>query len=400
MVIKILKISRGELIKRINSVLDKIKESNYDAIYLTNPTNIFYLTNISILSTERPFALIIPVDGSPIAFSPSVERNHLEYRNSIAGNIISEIYYYFDYPGEVHPLNKVVNIIKNSKIKSIATDNFMGANSIFGYSGPKLSDLLQKEGINVGNVGEIINEMRLIKSNEEIELIKESGKWAARSIKVAMDLIEENKWDWEISIQASIKVLHEMNKNFSPYLPLREPVGLVVGFRGQVGEFSSYPHALVSERPIRKGDVLGIGAGPEIGGYYSELERTLIFGKPNDKILNYFNKMLELRKEAFNMLRPYLSASAVDKAVMEKAKELKIDEFLRHHTGHGLGLEIHEPPFLDVGYNLELKPGMVVSIEPGIYNNYGGFRHSDTVLITKNGYELLTNFPDNEELIV
>jgi len=72
----------------------------------------------------------------------------------------------------------------------------------------------------------------------------------------------------------------------------------------------------------------------------------------------------------------------------------------KRQTGHGLGLEIHEPPFLDVGYNLELKPGMVVSIEPGIYNNYGGFRHSDTVLITKNGYELLTKFPDNEELIV
>jgi len=386
--------------KRINSVLDKIKESNYDAIYLTNPTNIFYLTNISIISTERPFALIIPVDGSPIAFSPSVEKNHLEYRNSIAGNIINQIYYYFDYPGEVHPLNKVVDIIKEFKIKSLATDNSIGANPIWGYKGPKLSDLLQKEGIKVDNLGEIINEMRLIKSNEEIELIKESGKWAARSIKIAMDLIEENKWDWEIALDASMKVLHEMNKQYSPYLPLRESVGMVVGFRGQVGEFSSYPHALVSERSIRKGDILGIGAGPEIGGYYSELERTLIFGKPNERILNYFNKMLELREEAFNTLRPNISASEVDKAVMEKAKKLKVEEFLRHHTGHGLGLEGHEPPFLDIGYNVELKPGMVVSIEPGIYNNYGGFRHSDTVLVTKNGNELLTNFPDEEELIL
>ncbi|MGC8573252.1 MAG: aminopeptidase P family protein [Caldisphaera sp.] len=386
--------------KRINSVLDKIKESNYDAIYLTNPTNIFYLTNISIISTERPFALIIPVDGSPIAFSPSVEKNHLEYRNSIAGNIINQIYYYFDYPGEVHPLNKVVDIIKEFKIKSLATDNLIGANPIWGYKGPKLSDLLQKEGIKVDNLGEIINEMRLIKSNEEIELIKESGKWAARSIKIAMDLIEENKWDWEIALDASMKVLHEMNKQYSPYLPLRESVGMVVGFRGQVGEFSSYPHALVSERPIRKGDILGIGAGPEIGGYYSELERTLIFGKPNERILNYFDKMLELREEAFNTLRPNISASEVDKAVMEKAKKLKVEEFLRHHTGHGLGLEGHEPPFLDIGYNVELKPGMVVSIEPGIYNNYGGFRHSDTVLVTKNGNELLTNFPDEEELIL
>lgn len=386
--------------KRINSVLDKIKESNYDAIYLTNPTNIFYLTNISIISTERPFALIIPVDGSPIAFSPSVEKNHLEYRNSIAGNIINQIYYYFDYPGEVHPLNKVVDIIKEFKIKSLATDNLIGANPIWGYKGPKLSDLLQKEGIKVDNLGEIINEMRLIKSNEEIELIKESGKWAARSIKIAMDLIEENKWDWEIALDASMKVLHEMNKQYSPYLPLRESVGMVVGFRGQVGEFSSYPHALVSERPIRKGDILGIGAGPEIGGYYSELERTLIFGKPNERILNYFDKMLELREEAFDTLRPNISASEVDKAVMEKAKKLKVEEFLRHHTGHGLGLEGHEPPFLDIGYNVELKPGMVVSIEPGIYNNYGGFRHSDTVLVTKNGNELLTNFPDEEELIL
>ncbi|AFZ70949.1 Xaa-Pro aminopeptidase [Caldisphaera lagunensis DSM 15908] len=379
-------------------MLDKIKE-NYDAVYLTNPTNIFYLTNVSIISTERPFALIIPVNGSPIAFSPSVEKNHIEYRNSMGGGIISNFYYYFDYPGEVHPLNKVVDLIKELKIKSIALDNPLGANPIWGYKGPNLSELLKKEGINVGKVEDLINEMRLIKSEEEIELIRESGKWASRAIRVAMDLIQENKWDWEIAIDASKQVLHEMNKNFSPYLPLRESIGLIVGFRGQVGEFSSYPHALVSERAIRKGDVLGIGSGPEIGGYYSELERTLIYGKPSEKVLNYFNKMLELRKEAFDTLRPNIKASDVDKAVMEKAKKLKVEEFIRHHTGHGLGLEGHEPPFLDVGYDVILKPGMVVSIEPGIYNDYGGFRHSDTVLITKNGNELLTNFPD-EDLII
>lgn len=394
--IEVLKVSKGELKKRINSLLDKVKEK-YDAVYLTNPTSIFYFTNVSIISTERPFVLIIPVNGSPIAFSPSVEKNHLEYRNSLGGGIIDQIYYYFDYPGEVHPLNKIAEIIKELNIKSLGTDNLLGANPIWGYKGPKLSDLLK---INVGEVNDLITEMRLTKSEEEIQLIKESGKWAARSIEIAMELIQENKWDWEVSIEASKNALYEMNKAYSPYLPLREAIGLIVGFRGQVGEFSSYPHALVSERPIRKGDVLGIGSGPEIGGYYSELERTLIYGKPSEETLSYFNKMLELRKAAFDRLRAGIKASDVDKAVMERGKELKVEEFLRHHTGHGLGLEGHEPPFLDMGYDVELKEGMVVSIEPGIYNKYGGFRHSDTVLITKNGYELLTNFPDGEELII
>ncbi|MCE4608607.1 MAG: Xaa-Pro peptidase family protein [Caldisphaeraceae archaeon] len=390
------KISREELLRRIKALADKANNLGYDAIYLTKPTNIFYLTNVSVIPTERPFSVIIDSDRNLVAFSPYVEKDHLEYRNSLAGNIISQVYYYFDYPGKKHPMNVIKELIKKEvKPKAMFMDNLLGANPIWGYSSPNLSELLSKEGIRTGNVEGLIDEMRLFKSSEEIELIKESAYWASKAIENSIPLLEENRWDWEIAFEASRKTIYEMNEKYKPYIPLRGPIEPIVGFRGQVGEFSSYPHALVSERPLRKGDVLGIGSGPEIGGYFAELERTLIFGK-NEKVATYFNKMLKLREEAFNLLTPGRKVSEIDGAVRKKAKEIGVDAFLKHHTGHGIGLEGHEPPLLDVGYDFELKPGVVITIEPGIYNKYGGFRHSDTVLITKSGFEMLTRYPDHQ----
>jgi len=390
------KVSREELLSRIEALANKANNLGYDAIYLTKPTNIFYLTNVSIIPTERPFSVVIGPNRNLVAFSPYVEKGHLEYRNSLAGNVISQVYYYFDYPSEKHPMNIVKELIKKEiKPKAMLMDNLLGANPIWGYSGPNLSELLSKEGIPTGNVEGLIDEMRLFKSSEEIELIKESAYWASKAIENSIPLLEENRWDWEIAFEASRKTLYEMNGKYKPYMPLRGSIGPLVGFRGQVGEFSSYPHALVSERPLRKGDVLGIGSGPEIGGYFAELERTLIFGR-NEKAATYFNKMLKLREEAFNLLAPGRKVSEIDGAVRKKAKEIGVDAFLKHHTGHGIGLEGHEPPLLDVGYDFELKPGIVITIEPGIYNKYGGFRHSDTVLITKSGFEMLTKYPDHQ----
>lgn len=111
---------------------------------------------------------------------------------------------------------------------------------------------------------------------------------------------------------------------------------------------------------------------------------------------------MKLRETALNAIEPYGNIKDVDKAVREKAKELGVQEYLCHHVGHGLGIEVHERPFIDIGYDGKFLPGMVFSVEPGIYvPGLGGYRHSDTVLVRENGIELLTKFPDNlEELTI
>ncbi|WP_252901773.1 M24 family metallopeptidase [Vulcanisaeta sp. JCM 14467] len=156
------------------------------------------------------------------------------------------------------------------------------------------------------------------------------------------------------------------------------------------------------ERPIKVGDALVTGATADVGGYMAELERNLFVGKPSSDVAKYHEIALKLQDSALNALKPGVKASDVDRAVIKTAKELGVIEYLLHHSGHGLGLEGHEAPFLDIGDDTVLRPGMVVTVEPGIYiSGLGGFRHSDTVVIHEDYVEVITYYPrDTESLIV
>jgi len=211
-------------------------------------------------------------------------------------------------------------------------------------------------------------------------------------------------WDFDVAIAASHEASMIMKKALGPdYLPQRwgrYPAG--AGFRGQVGEMSAIPHSIATKRPMKDGDVLITGAGADVGGYSCELERTMILGEPTLKQQKYFETMLKAQEAAFKALKPGAKCSTVDKATAKVFKKAGLSKLMRHHTGHGLGLEGHEPPWIDIGNDTVLKPGIVVSCEPGIYEpSFSGFRHSDTVLITEDGAEIITYYPrDLESLTI
>ncbi len=165
---------------------------------------------------------------------------------------------------------------------------------------------------------------------------------------------------------------------------------------------SAIPHSISIKRKIREGDVVVTGAGADIGGYSSELERTMIIGQPTEKQRRYFEVMLKAQDAGLKAFKPGAKCSDVDKASRKVIEKAGYEALIRHHTGHGLGLEGHEPPWLDIGDDTIMKPGMVFSCEPGIYKpGYAGFRHSDTVVITEDGSEILTYYPrDLESLTI
>jgi len=137
-------------------------------------------------------------------------------------------------------------------------------------------------------------------------------------------------------------------------------------------------------------------AGADVGGYSCELERTMIVGKPTSKQKRYFNVMVKAQEAAFKTFKPGVKCSDIDKATIDVFEKAGLMPLVKHHTGHGLGLEGHEPPWLDIGNDGPLRAGMVVSCEPGIYQTgFAGFRHSDTVLITEDGAEIITYYPRN-----
>lgn len=393
-------ISQKEYERRIELVRKELTKRKLDALYLTSGTSFFYLTGYSYIPTERPAALIIPKKGKITFLGPLLEKDHIPLKTKL----IEEIKTYTDYPGEKHPIEHFAQFLKEMKLhnKRIGIDNPAGAAGIWGYKGPSIKDKLPKAKFVLAK--DIIENMRLVKTEEEIELIKESAKWANLAHTLLQEYTTAGMWDVEISITASYEASLMMKKALGPeYMPTRYgrfPAS--AGFRGQVGPMSAIPHAIATNRNIQTGDVLITGATADVGGYSCELERTMIVGEPSAKQKKYFKIMLKAQEAALKAFKPGAKCSDVDKAARKVFIKAGVEEFMRHHTGHGLGLEPHEPPWLDIGDQTVLKPGMVLSCEPGIYiPGFAGFRHSDTVLITEDGAEVITYYPrDLDSLIV
>jgi len=395
-----LAISEGELLKRIEQVREKLTQRKLDALYLTSGVSFFYLTGYSYIPTERPAALIIPLDGEITFMGPLLEIDHIPLKTRLIKNIKT----YYDYPGKKHPIDHFAQFMKDMELasKRIGTDNLAGAAAIWGYQGPQITEKLPKAKFVLAK--DIIQNMRLVKSKEEIELIRESAKWANLVHSLLHEYTAPSLWDFDVAAAASYEASVIMKKALGPdYEPQRwgrSPAS--AGFRGQVGEMSAIPHSIATRRLLRDGDVLVTGAGADVGGYSCELERTMILGEPTLKQRKYFEVMLKAQEEAIKALKPGVKCSSVDKATAKVFTKAGFSQLMRHHTGHGLGLEGHEPPWLDVGNDALLKLGMVVSCEPGIYESgFGGFRHSDTVLITEDGAELITYYSrDLESLTI
>lgn len=148
------------------------------------------------------------------------------------------------------------------------------------------------------------------------------------------------------------------------------------------------------DRKLEVGDVIITGVAVQVWGYSVELERTLILGEPTSEQARHFSAMLKAQEAGLSACGPGVPLREVDRRVRQVLLAEGLGRSLRHHTGHHLGWEGHEPPYIDAFAAGEMRPGQVFSIEPGVYvPGLGGFRHLDTVLITEDGAELLTRYP-------
>jgi Xaa-Pro aminopeptidase len=198
---------------------------------------------------------------------------------------------------------------------------------------------------------------------------------------------------------AAAASLHELIAETPGWRPRRFGGGMVCMFVG--GKKTAMPHGFVRGHGLQPGDVLVSGAGIDCDGYSAELERTMVIGEATPEQRRLFDAMVALQDRAFEVMRPGVSIGSVELEVLAVADELGHGSRLRHHVGHSVGLETHEAPFLDRGETDPLEPGMVFTVEPGIYvPEVGGFRHSDTVVITDAGCRLLTDYPRDLDALV
>jgi len=162
------------------------------------------------------------------------------------------------------------------------------------------------------------------------------------------------------------------------------------------GKRSALPHGVASDKKIEKGDLITLDMGAVYDGYTADLTRTVVVGKSNKRQKKVYNIVLKAQKQAINKIKPKMRACDLDKVSRSMIKRAGYDKYFGHGLGHGIGLVIHDNPAINPRNHQLLEPGMVITIEPGIYiPNWGGIRIEDDVLVTKKGGEVLTKAEKN-----
>ncbi len=382
-------ISREEYLRRVGRVREELSRRGQEALVLFSPAQIFYLTGFAFIATERPIVLIVASDAT-VLFVPRLEEEH-SAAHAVAERVVS----YPEYPTDTHPMRRLAELLGDLGLEraSLGADSD-GYPGVMGYRGPRLSEALP--AANVTLMRDLVEDMMKVKSAEEIELIRESARWGNLAHSLLQEYTKPGVIESEVGQRASCEATVAMVRALGPdYRPLSWTFpGAHAGYRGQVGAQSAIPHAMTTNARIQAGDVLITGASASVGGYHSELERTMIVAPVSGEQRHFFEMMLGAQDTAFEAIRPGRPCADVDRAVRAYFEKHDLMPYWRHHVGHALGVGIHEAPFFDIGDETVMEPGMVFSVEPGIYvPGFAGFRHSDTVLVTEDGFERLTYYP-------
>lgn len=233
----------------------------------------------------------------------------------------------------------------------------------------------------------ILSSMRMIKTEKEIEKIKEAQQITEAAFNYILPKIKVGNREKDIAF--NLEFFMRKNGAYASAFDI-----IVVS-----GKNSSLPHGEPGERCIQKGDFITIDMGAVYNGYNSDMTRTIAVGEVSDRQKEVYDVVLEAQNTALQLLKPGAKCSDIDKAARDVINSSGFEGCFGHALGHGVGLEVHEKPNLSFKSNAILKPGMVVTVEPGIYieNNFG-VRIEDMVLIDELGYKNFTNI--KKDLII
>ena len=385
-----LKISNAEFQHRCEKLLAHVEERGASGVILFDRDYLLYYAGFAFIPTERPMAFVMNKAGKRALFVPRLEAEHAK-----SLSIVDHVEHYIEYPDIPHPFEKLLDMLKAMNISGDVLADSDGYPWIFGYRGPALSE----RGYTVHNPRSFIEDQMMVKSPAEIELIRESCKWGNLAHILLQKYTKVGVTETYVEQRASNEASLAMMDTLGPiYRSQSMYNGAFAGYRGQIGRNSGIPHALANNITFQEGDVLVTGAAAGVWGYLSELERTMILGKPTDQQKRYFDHMLALQDLALELIEPGKPCSAVDTEIRQYFKDHDLTANWRHHTGHTIGIRYHEGPFLDIGDDTPILPGMVFTVEPGVYvPELGGFRHSDTVVVVDDGIEMLTYYPRDLE---
>jgi len=232
-----------------------------------------------------------------------------------------------------------------------------------------------------------IEELRMVKSAAEIELIRRSVQTNSRAFEQVVARVKPGMKESDLAAELEYRM-----RRLGAAKPAFETI--VAG-----GVRTAWPHAQPTAVRLQSGGLVVVDMGAMQEGYASDMTRMLYLGVPGAKVKRTYRAVLEAQLAAIDAVRPGASTARVDGAARKVLQGYGLDRAFVHSTGHGLGLEIHEPPRIAKRDKTRLQTGMAITIEPGVYlEGFGGVRIEDTVVVTETGCEILT--PTDKDLRV
>jgi Xaa-Pro dipeptidase len=350
-------------LKRINALKQAaFRKDGFNGFLIFNAANLTYFTGFSGAS-----ALLIPENGESTVYVYGVNYAHAKAElNSVIVELVER--------GE-NLMDKIAKQAKTFKIGKLAVD----ALNIENWRA--LARALGGEKMLAVDPS-FIRELRKVKDAEEIKLMRKAAELTSEGMRVARETVGAGVREYEVAAE----IEYAMRKQGSSGTAFETMVAS--------GVSSAFPHGGCSDRQIREGDLVVVDMGATYGFYRSDMTRTFVAGKPSEKQQKIYQVVKTAQDKAFEAVKPNVKAADVDAVSRKVIADAGYGDYFVHNLGHGVGLDIHEPPTLSPDSKDVLAAGNVVTVEPGIYLvGYGGVRIEDTGLVQKNGCEKLTKGP-------
>ncbi|MCK2037078.1 Xaa-Pro peptidase family protein [Microbacterium sp. SSW1-49] len=363
-------------------VQERIAEDGFDAFLTDHPEDIAYLTGFFHHPSERPVAIWIETTGRVVLLLPELEREYAESQSARA-----ELVAFFEYPGVVPPFAVLADVVGRT--------GRVGFASTMSYQRLSAARAAMADTEFVGS--DLITRARYVKFPEEVVLHREAARITDRMLEAGVQLVTD-----AVVAGGALPTEAELERHVTSvgtglmYAEHRNVVvaSLLAGGLVYSGANSAFPHGLPSVNRLAAGDTFMLSLGCAVGGRFIEGERTFVLGEPTGDQRRYHDTIRAAQQVGRDTIRAGLECREANRLCLDVIRDAGLGAFIRHRQGHGIGLGMHEAPWLEDGDATVLEAGMVVSNEPGIYvPGHAGYRISDSMLVTAGGAEALTTFP-------
>lgn len=375
-----MKTKRREMMQKL------MKEHDLTAILLTSPNNQYFVSGFKAIIYSRPIFYIYSQKESTFIV-PGLEEDHAKHFAQV-----DRIITYYEHPEKAEKgTNPVASLL--SYLQTYGQGGKLGVE--FSSVSMKLEKALQEAGWELVDVSSELLQARAVKDEEELDLLRQASELVSLAVRASLGAVKPGATELEIDQAGHLAALEEVSRRYP------EMIAGVNAMTPSGIERSILPHVFSITRKLERGDILIHTHHVFLNGYIAECERTCFVGEATDRQKEAFAVMLAAQQAALDTVKAGVPMCEVDLAARSIIQKAGFGEYAIHRTGHSMGLDVHEPPFFRFDEHAVLEEGMVFTVEPGFYvPGLGGFRHSDTVIVTKEGCEVITQVERDLESMV